>query len=77
MVAAEKNILKLKAFEIAVKKLSEADIAAITGTFEKLSHIDFVIYNYSLATSLQLVADQKCELTQISLITNTCVYLYK
>ena len=34
VVAAEKKILKLKAFEIAVKKLSEADIAAIMVSFK-------------------------------------------
>ena len=37
VVAAEKTeMMKLKAFQIAIKKLSEADIAAITGSFEKL-----------------------------------------
>ena len=37
VVAAEKKeLLKCKAFEIAIQKLSEADIAAITGSFEKM-----------------------------------------
>ena len=49
VVAAEKNeMMKLKAFQIAIEKLSEADIAAITGSFEKFSEITIKLLWFQL-----------------------------